>query len=128
MGMALPNPDYDGQFNTRRMQAERVLPREYSRVFERPGTIELPRFHFWGLSGRWRALPVALRRLLSATLILTFLGAFAASAHIQSESVKGQLERTRFTASRIQDDLEEAYTFEKSSFFTQSGIVGKVTD
>ena len=101
MGMALPNPSFDEQFRTSTLQAEKALPPEYIRTLERNRSPILPRLHLWGLSGRWVSLPMFLRRILAAVMVLTFMGAFTATAHIQARAAMAELERTSYSNARF---------------------------
>ena len=116
MGMALPKPKFDEQIRAGRMQAEKVLPPEYVRALElQRRRAAVPReLSLWGFVRRWTAMPVVLRRVLAAVIVLSFIGSFAAVAHIQSELAKGKLEQARYTMVSQQDNLDELSSLSKS--------------
>jgi len=75
---------------------------------------ELPRLHLWGLVGRWISLPLSVRRVLSATLVLACVGSFYAVANIQLESAKEKIEIARSSQALLEDKLTELKTYSQA--------------
>ena len=128
MGMALPNPKYDEQQRARSLQAEKALPREYIQTLEKFRCPAMPRLHLWGLMVRWTSLPITLRHILAAVMLLCFLGAFTATAHIKANAAVAQLQRVGYSNARFEDNLAEFNSFNQTAFYSGSEGIGKVTD
>ena len=108
MGMALPDLRFDEQYGTGNLQAEKTLPSVYSPPLQRRReTGGRTKLHLWGLAGRWMMLPVYVRRILAAALVVGVLGSFSAAAKIQSVSAKDKFEKVYYSQSCLQDRLDE---------------------
>ena len=120
MGMALPKLEGRNQFGFKNIRAGKDTASIYVGAYEiRSKPVELPRLNLWGLVGRWISLPMGVRRVLSAALVLACVGSVYAVANIQLESAKEKIEMARSSQAMLEDKLTELNSYSRAGFSSQ---------